>query len=326
MVLKNINRAVTRGFTLIELLVVVAIIALLISILLPSLTRAKAQARQLVCSTGLRSQHQAAMLYAADYNGVIPRGQQIGIFNNRAEVVQTYATCLLKYLGWNGNLGLEVTGVGGSTVFDVPANSDLLWRVHSQPRYGNHWWRVVSYVFMSVEQLQCPDFPETEPVQGQWPHGSPLDYVASTFPIPYHPLNATWDQGNMLWSQDGGHISVPSNEIVYEASSKIEAFEPGLSPADFIYATEAHTSLPNKDVGSSELGGPHFHHVFLGAHLPFAGEPRIANDERHPGGINGMFFDGHVRTLELHQIDPGYGAKYSRRLKWFTFVPPALDY
>ena len=39
-----------------------------------------------------------------------------------------------------------------------------------------------------------------------------------------------------------------------------------------------------------------------------------------------MFFDGHVRTMDLHQIDPGYGAHYSRRLKWFTQVQAHQDY
>lgn len=57
------------GFTLIELLVVVAIIALLVSILLPSLGRAKAITRQAVCATAIRQLALANLGYAAENDG-----------------------------------------------------------------------------------------------------------------------------------------------------------------------------------------------------------------------------------------------------------------
>jgi prepilin-type N-terminal cleavage/methylation domain-containing protein len=53
-----------RGFTLIELLVVVAIIALLISILLPSLSRARELSKRVVCRANLRGIGQSCKIYA----------------------------------------------------------------------------------------------------------------------------------------------------------------------------------------------------------------------------------------------------------------------
>jgi prepilin-type N-terminal cleavage/methylation domain-containing protein/prepilin-type processing-associated H-X9-DG protein len=66
------KRSRTFGFTLIELLVVVAIIALLISILLPTLSRARARARDVVCKSNLREYGKACVYYLADYNDVFP--------------------------------------------------------------------------------------------------------------------------------------------------------------------------------------------------------------------------------------------------------------
>ncbi len=61
-----------RGFTLVELLVVVAIIALLISILLPSIESARAQARAVVCSTKLHDIHTAQTNYGVQFSDWIP--------------------------------------------------------------------------------------------------------------------------------------------------------------------------------------------------------------------------------------------------------------
>ena len=61
------------GFTLIELLVVISIIALLLSILVPALRRAREQAKSVVCLSNLRQQGLTMALYIEDNDGYYSR-------------------------------------------------------------------------------------------------------------------------------------------------------------------------------------------------------------------------------------------------------------
>ena len=62
----------SKGFTLVELLVVVGIIAVLVSLLLPALNRARQQADAVRCQANLRTIGQGYMMYRSEWNNFMP--------------------------------------------------------------------------------------------------------------------------------------------------------------------------------------------------------------------------------------------------------------
>jgi prepilin-type N-terminal cleavage/methylation domain-containing protein/prepilin-type processing-associated H-X9-DG protein len=85
------------GFTLVELLVVIGLIAMLISLLLPTLTRAREQGKQVACQSNLRQLGMAMQMYCHDNQDYFPRAGITGSSGN------TFSSVCI----WVGKAGSE---------------------------------------------------------------------------------------------------------------------------------------------------------------------------------------------------------------------------
>jgi prepilin-type N-terminal cleavage/methylation domain-containing protein/prepilin-type processing-associated H-X9-DG protein len=118
--MKHLQSRKTKGFTLVELLVVIGIIALLISILLPSLNKARETANKAKCQSNLHQIGLAILLYQQDSQQLYPR-----------TIMDTNTTHLATWGTGTGPGTADPFAIGntsGLTTDDVSASFFLLLR------------------------------------------------------------------------------------------------------------------------------------------------------------------------------------------------------
>jgi len=121
------------AFTLIELLVVIAIIAILASMLLPALANAKERARRAQCSSNVKQQVTACVMYTLDSNDRFPTGKNFEDSANRFGGKygnDPYFQSAVSSSNWliNPYVGLQQPGVttddaGGALAFKCPSDN-----------------------------------------------------------------------------------------------------------------------------------------------------------------------------------------------------------
>jgi prepilin-type N-terminal cleavage/methylation domain-containing protein/prepilin-type processing-associated H-X9-DG protein len=115
----------SRGFTLVELLVVIGIIALLISILMPALSKARRSANTVKCLSNLRQVGIGYQMYAADFKGAIPVVRQdLNDDGSQAPPTPSISTWWQDYVGtyiakakFNSNTATDLADARASVVW-----------------------------------------------------------------------------------------------------------------------------------------------------------------------------------------------------------------
>ncbi len=277
-----------RGFTLVELLVVIGIIAVLIAVLLPALSKARASAQIVACQSNLRQLVQATQMFANEHAGYLPQAE-----NNGSPRMQ----------GWSNRVG---------TRWEF-SNDMWSWE-----------WAIMKYVSRNKAVFQCPT--DTDPkIRYAWNDsngtlGEPgsADNVPASYRMNWSnvTLEATTGAPDLSTNYNNTVMTSPKISQIKPADRAIIYMDGQATRADLVgfqnTGDNNHINLKNQSTPWLNFRQDNPYNVAFRRHSRNLGSyenetpaGRAAIIQR--GRANYAFMDGHVDTLTWPDTWPSLG-------------------
>jgi len=257
-----------NAFTLIELLVVIAILSLLMSLLLPSLTKAKELALQVVCQSNLRNMQSSEATFSSENNDVISYAGFMISLPNKTVYNQVHQ----YWWPWSINAMMGTPLVRGDSV-------DKFSKMMVCPTAKQNESSVNAYSY-AINCTFDPNLPP-DPITGTWLSSlNPSDGITPTT----YGTNHMYRTGKLSALKNAANTPCFLDAWVWPTQSyPMHTGYVFTSPDNWYYS-----SPPPRHGRSTAL--PSTTELQAGAIIP--------EDLYSDGKFNASFFDGHCETLQ----------------------------